>query len=305
MNEELGGLLESDYRQEVEAQTADYAEAEESRQSGAMADYFDLMTHVNLPDTCWALEKWDEAKRVYRENARVMTEARAWHAKHSGPNYPLEERSDLAAANVVKAGDLTAGREHLKRAVAYRLTRKPNALVLSMLGLHAAQAGLPELAAHAKSVVTARQELPGGEGAEAGRARELLHYEPAQVNLLLGGWDEFQENVKAFEEGAKLVEGNPGLAFPEPLQQALVAASRGMAALAGLRAGASESKAARDAAGAAFEEAMLGFYKFGGGVDWNLYFMRLNTRLADDLAAGREPNPNPFADGWSIEAKPD
>jgi hypothetical protein len=111
-----------------------------------------------------------------------------------------------------------------------------------------------------------------------------------------GRWDEFEEELKAFEEGARLVEGNPGLAFPEPLQGALASASRGMRALSALRAGGAGNESARETARAAFEEAMSGFYEFGGQVDWNVYFMRLNTRFADDLVSGRPPNPNPFAD---------
>ncbi|HEX5838893.1 MAG TPA: hypothetical protein VFY26_13750 [Anaerolineales bacterium] len=305
MNEELMALLIADYRQAIKAQAADYAEAEESRQIGSMATYFDLRQQLLLPEICWSLERWEEAKTLYRQNARVMIEARAWHAKHSGPEYPLEETTDWLAATVVKAGDLVAAREYIKSAIVYWQKQTSNNLVLSRLGLHAAQVGLPDLATHARAVVTARHELPGGRNEKAHRARELLHYEPAQVSLMLGRWDEFQEEVKALEEGERLVKDKPGLAFPEPLQGALVAASRGLRKLGAIHAGVVEAKTGRETARDAFEESMLSFYKFVGRVDWNLYFMRLNTRFADDLAAGQPPNPNPFDGGWSLERQVD
>jgi hypothetical protein len=300
VDKKLSKLLEVDYAQAVKSRARNQARAEKARREGVMPAYFDRMRHVRFPDICWALEKWDEARQEYRRNAQLMVEERAWHAEHSGADYPLDESSDRRAACVVKAGDLKAAPEELERAVAYWKKQKPHDLVLTHVGLHAAQAGVSGLAKHAKAVVAARQELPGGRGKNAQRARELLHYEPAQVSLMLGRRDEFEDGLKSFEEGARLVEGKPGLAFPEPLQGALVAAARGLRALAGLRAGGVEPEAGREAARAAFEESMLGFYRFEEGVDWNLYFMRLNTRFADELAAGETPNPNPFADGWSL-----
>lgn len=305
MDKRLSKLLEADYSRAVKSHARNKARAEKAREEGVMPAYFDRMRHVRLPDICWSLERWDEAKREYRRNAALMIDERAWHAEHSGPDYPLDGASDWLAACVVKAGDMKAAPEELKRAVAYWKKQQSHDLILSMLGLHAAQAGVRELSKHAKMVVGARAELPGGRGKNAQRARELLHYEPAQVSLMLGRWDDFEDELKSFEAGAKLVEGKPGLAFPDPLQDALVAASRGLRALAQLRAGGTEPEAGREAAHVAFEEAMLGFYRFEDGVDWNVYFMRLNTRLADELAAGESPNPNPFADGWSHETASD
>ena len=303
MNEELKKLLEETYKEEIEAQIEDDTEAEEARKTGEMPRYYDLSLHLQLPDTCWALEKWDEAKRWYRHNARLMMEKRAWHAEHSGPDYPMDAILDWEAVTLVKAGDLQAGREHLKRAIAYFKTQPANSLAMTQLGLHAAQAGLPELATYAKAIIDARQELPGGQGEEASRARKLLHYEPSQVNLMLGQWDELQKDIQKLAEGERLVEGKPGLAFPDPLQNALVAASRGLRTLASVKGGELEPKLGQNTAREAFEAAMLNFYRFGGRVDWNLYFMRLNTRFADELATGRPLNPTPFADGWSHETR--
>lgn len=303
MNKELKEVLETEYRYGMEARTEDAAQAEVALREGDQAHYFDLSMNLSLAEACWALEKWDEAKHWYRHNARVMLEQRAWHAVHSGPDYPKEATSDWLATTIIKAGDLEAGREHLKRVIAYWQSQAENNLVLTRLGLHAAQSGLAELAKHAHAIIEARLELEGGDGEDAGRARQALHYEPAQVNLMLGRWDEFQKAIEELTKGEQLVEGKPGLAFPAPLQEALVAASRGLRTLASIKAGTIEPKPGQEAARQAFEEAMLNFYNFSGQMDWNLYFMRLNTRFADELAAGQPLNPNPFADGWRAEVR--
>ena len=88
-------------------------------------------------------------------------------------------------------------------------------------------------------------------------------------------------------EVARLVEGSHGIAFPVPLQNALVCASRGLKIVASMYTDEIEPELGQEAAKQAFEESMLHFYHFSGRVDCNLYFMRLNTRLADELAAGR------------------
>jgi len=296
MNRELRELLETDYQYGLEAIAADEAEARAAKESGDLAAYFDLTVNPLFPDTCWALEKWDEAKKHYRHNAEAMTKARAWHAKHSGPDYPIEELSASEASTLIKAGKLSAGREHLKRTIALLRDRPGSSLVLSSLGLHGAQAGLPDLATHARSVIEARLELPGESTKAARQARESLHYEPAEVCLLLGRWDEFKEELDKLTAACQIVQGKPEMAFPSPLQEALVAASLGLSALASLQSRNIKPELGQQQARQAFEEAMVHFHHFNGEVDSNIYFMRLNTRFADELAANRPLNPNPFAD---------
>jgi hypothetical protein len=299
MIEELKQLLQGDYQYAVEAQIADDAEAEAARKAGQMPTYFDLALHLQLADACWALEKWDEAKHWYRHNARVLMERRAWRTEYGGPEAQTEGISDWEASTLIKAGDLEHGRDRLQRAIDYWRSQPDSELRLTGLGLHAAQAGLPELATCVLSIIDARQQLPGSSSQAATRARKLLHYEPAQVSLMLGRWDEFQRDIVALAEGERLVAGKTELAFPEPLQDALVAASRGLRALASIYTGETEPTEGQEGARQAFEEAMLNFYRFSGQIDWDLYFMRLNTRFAAELAAGQPLNPNPFADDWS------
>lgn len=299
MNEELKDVLETAYQYEIAAQVEDDAEAEVARKAGAMPAYFDLSLHLTLPDHCWALEKWDEAKRWYRHNSSVIVEKRAWYTQHGSPDYPIDAISDQEACTIIKAGDLKNGRKHLALAFKHWLNEPANHLVRSKLGLHAAQAGVPELATHALAIIDARQALPGAGSKTADEVRKLLHYEPAQVDLMLGRSSEFQNNIKTLERAQQLLAGEASLVFPEPLQTALVAALRGLQELANIHAG--EPEVSRKKARDAFEEAMLYFYRFSGSVDWNLYFMRLNTRFADELAAGQQVNPNPFADGWLLE----
>jgi hypothetical protein len=296
MNQELEALLQVEYQYAVEAQIADEATAQQARNAGEMARYFDLSVYTQLADLCWALERWEEAQHWHRHNAHIMMEARAWRAKHSGPDYPLNAISDQEASALIMAGDLEAGREHLKEAFAYWQIQPDNKLILAKLGLHAAQAGLSDFAEYALEIIPARQELPGGDDETAIKARELLHYEPAQVNLLLGRWDEFLKGIEKLVEAEQLVKGKPGSAFPDPMQDALVAASRGLRTLASLYTGAIKPERGRLDARQAFEEAMLQFYRFSEYVDWNSYFMRLNTRFADELAAGQPIDQNPFAD---------
>jgi hypothetical protein len=301
MKKELQEILEIEYRQSLDAQSEDAVKAEAALREGNHPDYFDLNINQSLPEACWGLEKWEEARHWYHQNARTMLAQRAWHAEHSGPDYPREATSDWLASTLIKAGDLQTGGEHLRRVLGYWQAQPDNSLVISRLGLHAAQAGLAELAKSAEAIIEARFQLQGGEGEEAEQARQQLHYEPAQVHLMLGRWAEFQTASEELANGARLVEGKPGLAFPTPLQEALVAASRGLSTLASIQAGTIEPQPGQKAARQAFEEAMLSFYNFSGQMDWNLYFMRLNTRFADELAAGQSLNPNPFADGWRAE----
>lgn len=290
MRAELRNALQTEYRDAAEAQVEEAEAAEEAREAGDMPEYFDLMRCLQLADLCWALEKWDDANRWYRHNAQILHEQRAWFAKRREPR---ELRTDWEATALVKAGELEAAPERLRAAVEQQLTMDDSQIVLTELGLHAAQAQVPELATHVELIVQARAMLPGGSSQAAQRARSVLHYEPAQVALLLGRWEDFAKEVKTFAEGAALAKGTKDIAFPKPLQDALVAASVGFQAVLSLRT--SPSEAARQTAREAFEEAMLQLYRFGGQWDHDTYFMRLNTRVADDLAAGRVPNVNPFA----------
>ena len=294
MIEELARLLQTEYQYAVEAQIVDAAEAEVARTSGQMESYFDLALYLQLADICWALERWDEAKHWYLHNAQVLLEKHAWRARYGEADRVGIGIADWEASALVKAGQLQAGRKHMQQAIEMWRGQAGSELALTQLGLHAAQAGWHEFALYALRVIEARQELPGGTGAAASQARRRLHYEPAQVNLLLGRWDGFGKAVEELAEGERLVEGRPGLAFPAPLQAALAAASRGLRTLAALHAGTLEPEQGRQMARQAFEEAMLHFYQFDGQIDWNLYFMRLNTRFADELAAGQPINPIPF-----------
>lgn len=296
MKRELRTILEAQYHEDVEWKDKNEREAEAARRAGNEEQYLELAVHTRLPDTCWALERWDEARQWYRHNARVLMERHAWHAKHPDPDYPLDGLLDWEAITLIKAGDLKQGRPHLEKAITH-VRKEPDAeLGLSELGLHAAQAGVNRLAKYAIEVDRAREELPGGKSKAGKTIRTLLRYEPAQVALLLGQWDTLQDHLKELAVAERLVDQHPGQAYPEPLERALVAAIQGLRATEELRQGAVAPKAGRDVARHAFGEAMLHFFEFGGRTDWNTYFMRLNCQLADDLADGREPNPNPFAE---------
>lgn len=163
-------------------------------------------------------------------------------------------------------------------------------------GLHAAQAGLADLAHNASAAVEARNELDGEETKAAKRIRELLQYEASEVALLLGRWDDLQSSLEAVAEAEQLVKKHSANALPKVLQQALLDSVRGLRVLVEMKSGRSDLNSGRSDARDFFESAMLGFYKFMGGTDWNTYFMRLNTRFADALAEGRPLNVNPFAE---------
>lgn len=294
MIDELREQLEEHYQYAVDGQRADSEEAESARRAGEMETYFDLALYLQLADACWALEKWDDAKRWYRHNARIFAEQRAWRASQGiSQTWGM---SDWEAATTVRAGLLEPGRQLLVRSVEYAKTQSGSELTLTQLGLHAAQAQLPDLAANVRHVVDARNQIAAGTSAGARQVRADLHYEPAQVALMLGQPDHFRRELDRFSAAARVLVESRETVFPEPLQQALAAAARGLSILASLQAGSVDRDRGRADARRAFEEAMLGFFRFSGQFDWDLYFMRLNTRLADDAAAGRGPNPNPFAD---------
>ena len=150
-----------------------------ARAAGDLARYHDLRVHERLPDTYWALGRWDDARRWYRHNAEARLEGRAWHVRHSGPEYPVDELSDREAVALVKAGRLDTAESALERALTYWGDEPASALVLSELGLHAAQVGRADLAGHAALAGEARRELsddppaPGAEGQPGG------HFAPA------------------------------------------------------------------------------------------------------------------------------
>jgi hypothetical protein len=296
MNEELLELLQKEYQYAIEAQIADDEEAKEAQGLGDMAGYFDRSLHWQLPDICWALEKWEEAKYWYQHNALIVTKSRAWHVEQSGSDYPIDLLSDREASTLIKAGYLGSGRESLKRAITYWKNQPGSELVLTELGLHAAQVGISEFAIYALSIIDARQKLSVSNGKAVRLARKTLHYEPAQVNLLLGRWDKYSKEIEKLVNAEQIVQDKPGLVFPIPLQDALLAASRGLRKLESLHSGKVEPKIGQEEAKRAFEEAMLSFYQFSGQVNGDLYFMRMNTRFADELADGRELNTNPFAE---------
>src|SRR5262245_5385965 len=189
VNEELRQILQDVRHDAADAQVADDAEAEVARADGVLPTYFDLAVHLELADVCWALGDWGEARRWYRHNAEVMQEKRAWHEAHSGADYPIDATIDWEAATFVKAGDLDGARRLLPRAIRLRREQPGSELVLARLGLHAAQAGLTDLVPAVAQVIAARQQLPGDSGPDAEDVRAHLHYEPAEVDLLLGRWE--------------------------------------------------------------------------------------------------------------------
>src|SRR4051812_9064538 len=115
MNPKLKTILDRDYRDDSSWQRKNEAAAERSKRTGDERGYFDLALHLRLPDTCWALERWDESSKWYRHNAGVLVARRKWHAQHSGPDYPHDQLLDREATTHIKAGKLADGRELLKK----------------------------------------------------------------------------------------------------------------------------------------------------------------------------------------------
>jgi hypothetical protein len=296
MKRELHDILEAQHTQDLECMERNQREAEEYRKAGNEEQYLELAVHLRLPDTCWALEHWDEARRWYCHNARLLLERRAWHDAHPDPDYPRDALVDWEATMLIKGGDLEQGRPHLQKAINVLRRQADAELGLSELGLHAAQVGMKRLVRHATAVDKVRAELPGGKSTSARKARKLLRYEPGQVAVLLHDWTLLDDQLQELDEARPLVDEQPGATYPRALEQALLAAAQGLTALSRLRNGEVARERLRADAREAFEEAMLRFYEFGGRTDWNTYFMRLNCRMVDDLADGRRPNPNPFRD---------
>jgi len=296
MNKELKTILEAEYQEDISWQLKNEAQAKRARQTGNEAEYFDFAFHERLPDTCWALERWDESRHWYLHNALILTAAREWHKLHSEPDFPIEQFLDREATTHIKAGKLAEGRELLKKAIAYWKKEVEPELVLSELCLHAAQAGLSRLAHHASAAVEARKLLGVEKSKAAKRIRELLQYEAAEAALLLGQWDQLESSLDTVAEVEQLIKKHSINALPKFLQQALLDSIRGLRVLFEMKSGRTDLNSGKADARVFFEDAMLGFYKFMGGTDWNTYFMRLNTRLAENLADGRAIDANPFAE---------
>jgi hypothetical protein len=274
----LEGLLDELREGRVEADR----DAERAREEGNLAGHYDLSLDMELPEALWALERWDEACARYRRNADMLSSLRELHLSRD-PEYPVDELSHWEAATLIKAGRLGAGRKRLAEAVAYWSAEPHQELKLAELALHGAQAGMPELKPLVDGAAAARAELPG-EG-----ERDLLRYEPAEAALLLGDREGAREAVEAAAPAELVARERPGYLFPAPLDRALADAIGGLRELLALGPGGDSRPAVE-----AFEEAMLGFLEFGG-LDWNVYFMRLDARLATDVEAGRQPDPNPCA----------
>lgn len=299
MNNILRSHLELIYAEDVEWQQQNRGLAAQSHQAGDRATALDYSLHKRLPDTCWALERWDEARYWYRHNAQVFVERRLWHTAHSGPEYPLDELVDWEATTFIKAGYLRKGGTYLERAIAHWQQQTGAELILTELGLHAAQAGQEHLVSVTSAIVTARQSLLMGDDPYTTRAAQLLHYEPAQVALLLQQWDGLDHCLSQLEEANQLINEYHLDVFPEPLQKAILAAGEGLQHLLRLKTLRLQitSEVLSVTCGraiAAFEQAMGYFYEFDQRLDYHLYFMRLNTRLARDMAQGQVLNPNPF-----------
>ena len=299
MNIELKKLLLTDFRYAKEAYEADSIEAENALKSKDMVSYYDYSLNLTLADTSWALGKLDEAKTFYQHNSKILLQKRAWHTEHSHSNYPIDAILDWEASTFIKSGNLETGKTYLKRAINYWNNRSGNYLVLTKLGLHAAQAGLEEEAQYANTVIKARLELSGSNSIIAQEVRKMLHYEPAQIQLLLGNWNLFNQEIEKFKRVEQLIKENKGLiAFPDALQKALIAAMKGLTLIALMHNNSIEIDTIKHTSIQAFEEAMLYFYEFNGQIDWNIYFMQLNKIIVNQLITSRKINPNPFADTY-------
>lgn len=296
MKNELAAILEQERLYAADAREADEREAAAARATGDMPRAFDLSTCLVLADVSWALEDWAEARRWYAHNADVLIEARAWHGEHSGQDYPQEAAWDWEAATLVKAGRVSEGRDRLAEAIAYRREQPGSELVVAHLALHAAQVGNASLAGLIEPALTSRQEAAEvADGSELQLVRAGLHYEPAQVRLLLGDWHGFREELERLEEATRILGDAAGRVYPPEIERATVAAARGFRAVSELEAQTIEPELGARQARDAFESAMVAFHRVTGWVAPELYFMRLNVRLADQLGREEPLDPNPFA----------
>lgn len=155
----MKGELERLLAVDLDSQDRNDADAERAREAGNMARYHDLRVHERLPDSYWALGRWELARTWYRHNAEARLEGRAWHEAHSGPDYPIDELSDREAVTLVKAGRLRDAGPALERAAVYWRTQPGSELVLAELALHGAQIGRDDLTTDAVLAGEARREL--------------------------------------------------------------------------------------------------------------------------------------------------
>lgn len=297
MQQDLRDLLEAQYREDIEMQRANDEDVQRARRSGDQVEVLQKSLHLRLPDTCWALEKWDEARRWYRLNAQVWVDQRAFYA--SDPTYPHDEALDWEAEALVKAGDLSRGLDFIRRAVQHLEGDESAGIIRSRLALFATQTGDSSFESLIGEVVEAREWFATGKSGSARKARESLHYEFAQAALMQSRWADFERHVSVLSEGRNLVAAADDMAYEPALQAALVAAAEGLEVLAKLRSNPTHARELADRGKARFEDAMLEFIDILGAADHHTYFMRLNTRLIDDLLNGREMNFNPYAP-WSV-----
>ena len=300
MNDELVDILEQERRYALDAQAADETEAAAARVAGDMPRAFDLSIYLALADVSWALEDWGQARRWYDHNADVLGEARAWHRTHSGGDYPLEASSDWEAATLVKSGRVDEARDRLTDAIAYRKEQPGSELVVANLALHAAQIGCRDFMSLVQLVVASRQVTGDvdetNDDLELRLVRAQLHYEPAQARLLLGDWGGFRVALQQLEDATRLINDPGGRAHPREAQRATTAAARGFRAISSIQDQTIDPAVGVRQARRAFEDAMLAFYRAAGWLTGQLYFMRLNVLLAEQLAEGQPLEPNPFAD---------
>jgi len=294
MNNELKEILEENYQYAIDAQKEDMAEAEQSAEDGIMERYFDLSLCLQLADCCWALEKWDEAKKWYRHNSRIFRERRDWFTEKEKQD-SINALLDWETITYVRAGELETGKAMLSQAIEFFKEGSGNELILSTLGMHAAQTGMNELSVYVDSAVDARKQLQRENNPEILKKIEPLHYEPAMAMLLSGKWDEFLSHVEKLKEAKKFMTGNPQLVFPPDLQKALLSGSDGLIAIGAIYQAQHKDDLSANAV-QAFEEAMLNFYRFSAQIDADMYFMRLASRFAGELKEHKKINPNPFAD---------
>ncbi len=288
-SDELNRILEGELGQAIGAREVGAEEASARRDAADMPGFFDASLAIQLPDIFWAREDWDSARREYERSANLLEERRTWNREHSGADYPLDASSDWEAAALIKAGRLHEGRDRVGTALSYWRQMPQSAPVLLTLALHAAQAGMPEGATLADEAAAAIARRPLGEGI-AGET-PLLHHAPTQSRLLLGDWEAFESEVDRLNEAAKELRAG-SLERISPFEQAVLASARGFDAIRGLRTSPARGDVlARDV----FESAMVGFYRSAGRITSDLYFMRLNVLIAERLANGQKPNPNPFA----------
>lgn len=295
MNTKLKTTLMALYQEDQAWQIRNSDEAAKFYEAKNFTAYLDLSLHLRLPDTCWALGKWDEAYYWYRHNANIFTEYQNLYKANNQSNQSSYELIDCKATTFIKAGFLDTGYHYLEDAIVYWQNQSEPQLVLSQLGLHAAQIGANQFSHFATLAAEARQILPGPLYKPAKRIRSILHYEPSQVALLQQNWQTFEYETEKINEIKSLLEVVTEPVFPIHLHNALFAAIQGLYHVSSLHKASEPKNDLYLNAKNAFEQAMFEFYNFSGYLDWNVYFMRLNISLIDDIMESRKLLLNPFA----------